>query len=150
MRLIPSLRNLGLNSVCKATKIYSISVLRTRHKVASCKARLVELRLDIARRFSLVIIVHRMSSNTRFRLMLTRLHAHRYSIARGGVLFPLHLMPQARHLPRIHQNLIDRGPATWIGEGDPTARTDIAKEIKVGIGRILALIDRLFPGAARR
>ncbi|PKQ13174.1 MAG: nucleoside-diphosphate sugar epimerase [Alphaproteobacteria bacterium HGW-Alphaproteobacteria-1] len=70
-------------------------------------------------------------------------------IALARLLFRLRLMPQTRHFPRFHQTLIDRGLATWIGEGGAAIRSDTATETDADMARILARIDALLPREAR-
>jgi hypothetical protein len=75
------------------------------------------------------------------------LEAARIALARA--LFRLRLMPQTRHFPRFHQTLIDRGLASWIGEGGAAIRADTATETDADMVRILARIDALLPREAR-
>jgi mitochondrial fission protein ELM1 len=69
--------------------------------------------------------------------------AVRLGIARG--LYHLRLMQQTRHFPRFHQNLVDRGLATWAGdagEDGPTGQTG-STATEDDVSRILARIDPL-------
>jgi hypothetical protein len=54
-------------------------------------------------------------------------------------------MQQTRHFPRFHQNLVDRGLATWAGdagEDGPTGQTG-STATEDDVSRILARIDPL-------
>lgn len=75
------------------------------------------------------------------------LEAARIALARA--LFRLRLMPQTRHFPRFHQTLIERGLATWIGEGGAAKRAETDADTDADMARILTRIDALLPGGVR-
>lgn len=73
--------------------------------------------------------------------------AARLAMARG--LYHLRLMPQTRHFPRFHQNLIDRGLASWADKAEPDTRPDqrVSTASADDVTRILGRIDPLLRGA---